>query len=107
MGMTVRGCGVMCLFVLSGTWALILRAVSPLAVNRTWWSKAARLHTVRRRGGHKGNRLAIGATRCASYGHRPRDIVDILPQRRVVATANTLILHQATSPPRGAIISVE
>src|ERR671931_650943 len=69
MAMIVRGCGAMCLFVLSGTWVFILRAVSLLAVNRTWWSKAARLHTVRRRGGHKGNRLAIGATRCASYGH--------------------------------------
>ena len=80
MAMIVRGCDAMCLFVLSGTWALILRAVSSLAVNRTWWPKAARLHTVRRRGGHKGNRPAIGETRCASYGHRPRDIVDMLPQ---------------------------
>ena len=80
MAMIVRGCDAMCLFVLSGTWTLILRAVSSLAVNRTWWPKAARLHTVRRRGGHKGNRPAMGETPCASYGHRPRDIVDMLPQ---------------------------
>src|SRR5918911_3199772 len=78
--MIVRGCDAMYLFVLSGTWALILRAVSPLAVNRTWWPKAARLHTVRRRGGHKGNRPAIRETRCASNGHGPREIVDMLPQ---------------------------
>src|SRR5919201_5203652 len=79
MAMRVRGCDAMCLFVLSGTRALILRAVSPLAVNGTWWPKAARLHTVRRRGGHKGNRPAIGETRCASYGRRPRDF--IIPQQ--------------------------
>src|SRR5205085_4132883 len=65
LAMIVRSCSAMSMFVLSGTWALILRAVSPLAVNRTWWLKVARLHTVRRRGGHKGNSFALGETRCA------------------------------------------
>src|SRR5437763_2323468 len=41
MAMIVRSCGAMGLFVLSGTWARMLRAVSRLAVNRTWGPKAA------------------------------------------------------------------